>query len=465
MPLPGIALLAAPQDWQIIQRDARGHGSLRLRLAGDPGPHGPGASVQARLVEEASGAPVALHLDWQDAQLDGTDWALRLERIPTGGLYRLETRLRRPGNGGDKRALRGDCRHHLGVGDLWLVAGQSNASGTGKGAANDPPELGLHQFTNAERWALATHPLEDATGSLHPCTITSIFHGHSPWLAFARRIRARTGMPIGLIPCALGGSPLARWVRDDGGPADLTDNMLDMAAKAGDGAPRAAGIVWYQGESDAFDGSGASLAAYPVRFRAWTALVRQRLGDPALPILTGQLNTFDGGDQERARLWTSLRDCQRRLARELPGVALVPTLDTALGDEVHNSAAAEIAIGERFADAALAGRYGLALAGAWPEAVAAAWDGPGRTTVTVTVANRSGDWTPARAISDFLVTDAQGLIPTTATIVAGTGISLQLARPAGPGALLHVHHGLVPRPTLRDDAGRCLVGGTLELAD
>lgn len=465
MPLPGIALLAAPQDWQILQRDAQGHGSMRLRLAGDPAPHGPGAAVQARLVEEASGAPVAAHLDWQDAARDGDGWTLRLERIPAGGLYRLETRLRRPGNAGDKRALRGDCRHHLGVGDLWLVAGQSNASGTGKGAANDPPELGLHQFTNAERWTLATHPLEDATGSLHPCTITSIFHGHSPWLAFARRLRARTGLPIGLIPCALGGSPLSLWVRDDGGPAKLTDNLLDMAAKAGDGAPRAAGIVWYQGESDAFDGSGAALAAYPTRFRAWVGLMRHSLGDASLPVVTCQLNCFDGGDAGLQRRWTALREVQRALAHDLPGVALVPTLDTALGDEVHNAAAAEVAIGERCADAALALAYRLPMAAAWPEAVAAAWLGSGRTRLAVTIVNRSGDWTPHRAIGDFAVEDAAGLIPCTGVIIDGTGIEVALVRPAGPGARLHVHAGATPRPALRDDAARCLVGGTLTLAD
>lgn len=455
MATPGITILAAPQDWQILQRCADGTADIPLRLAGDPAPHGPGAQVQARLVEEATGAAAAAHLDWQAAAADGDAWALTLEHVPAGGLYRIETRLRRPNATGDRRALRGDCRHHLGVGDLWVIAGQSNASGTGKGEAMDPPELGVHQFTNAERWALATHPLEDATGTRHPITITGIFHGHSPWLAFARRLRARTGLPIGLIPCALGGSPLASWVRDDGGPAALTDNCLDMVAKAGG----AAGIVWYQGESDAMDPTGAALAAYPARFRAWVALMRRRLGD--LPIITAQLNTYDS-HRPCAAAWTALREAQRSLARALPGIALVPTVDTALGDEIHNNAAANLAIGERFAATALALAYGQPVAAAWPEVVAAAWQDADRTRLVLVVEHRSGDWTPVDRIDDFTCVDATGPIPV-AAVELGDALVVRLARPASAGAMLHIHAGLAPRPTLRDDAGRCLVGGSLVL--
>lgn len=460
MAIPGITIRSGPQDWQILQRDARGEAALELRLEGDPAPHGPGAAVQARVVEEATGAPPTRDLNWRSAVRDGDAWRLRLDGIPVGGTYRIETRLARPQNTGDRRALRGDCRHHLAVGDLWLIAGQSNASGTGKGAASDPPELGLHQLGNDERWRLATHPLEDATGTRHPITITSIFHGHSPWLAFARRLRARTGVPIGLIPTALGGSPMGRWIRDDGTPGDLTANLLEMARLAGG---RVAGIVWYQGESDAFDQSGAAVAAYARRFAAWSALVRQALGDSALPLITVQLHAFDGGDAGMPARWQAIRELQRRLAHELPRTALVPASDVVLSDEVHNSAAGNVMIGERCAEAALALAHGLPVAWAWPEAVAAAWTA-GRHELELTVAHRSGDWTPAQRIDDITASDAAGPLPV-AQVEPGEGIRIRLARPAGPGARVHINAGLHPVPTLRDDAGRCLVSCTLDLPD
>jgi sialate O-acetylesterase len=459
MTLPGITILDAPQDWQILQRGSDGCAAIRLRLAGDPGPHGPGASVQARLVEEATGAALASHLDWTPARADGSIWTLDLERVPAGGLYRLETRLARPGASGDRRALRGDCRHHLGVGDLWLIAGQSNASGTGKGVAEDAPELGLHLFGNDERWRLATHPLEDATASRHPVTVTGIFHGHSPWLAFARRLRTRTGIPVGLIPTALGGSPLKRWINDDGSAADLTANLLSMARLAGSG--RVAGIVWHQGESDA---NADAAKTYAVRFSAWTALVRRELGDPGLPIITGQLNAHVGGNPAGAANWDAIREHQRALAHTIPRIACLPTVDEPLSDEVHNSAAANLAIGLRYADAALALVHGQALPWRSPEAVAASWVGSDRTRIRLRIEARSGDWTPTPAITDCTFSDCDGAVAVT-TMALGDSVEMCLARPAKTGAMVRIHAGLAPRPTLRDDAGRCLLAASLALPD
>jgi hypothetical protein len=125
-------------------------------------------AVFARLVQTGTGAPAAAHLDWQacETRADGT-WSGELARIPAGGLYRLETQLRadRPaGLGGPycaEWAMRGDARDFLGVGDLWVIAGQSNAAGYGKAPVQDPPELGLHMFRASGEWALATHPLAD----------------------------------------------------------------------------------------------------------------------------------------------------------------------------------------------------------------------------------------------------------------------------------------------------------------
>ena len=52
--------------------------------------------VEVRVACEYDNAPVA-GCDWQDAEmLDGKAWRITL-RVPTGGLYRLETRLRDEG--------------------------------------------------------------------------------------------------------------------------------------------------------------------------------------------------------------------------------------------------------------------------------------------------------------------------------------------------------------------------------
>jgi hypothetical protein len=105
-----------------------------------------------------------------------------LSAIPAGGLYRLETR-HQPGNQpAGEWAERGDMRHFLGVGDLWVIAGQSNSAGYGRGPVFDPPELGIHLFRNNGQWALATHPLNESTDTLHPVNRDGANTAHAPYI-------------------------------------------------------------------------------------------------------------------------------------------------------------------------------------------------------------------------------------------------------------------------------------------
>ncbi len=455
---PGVTIESGPQDWQIIQRDEKDKGAFTIRgtwLTAEKD-----FSIQARLVDEQTNAPAAAHLDWQDANLDlaKSQFTLTLKDIPAGGLYRLETRLRRP-YAGDKRAMRGDCIHHLGVGDIYIVAGQSNASGTGKGAATDGPELGVHLFANDEKWKLAIHPLEDATGTLHPATVTGVFHGHSPWLAFAKRVKSKTGIPIGLIPTALGGSPISMWVKDTGEPAELFDNMMDMADKAGG---RVAGILWHQGESETWAGP---IEKYPERFRAFVDLSRNKLNNPHLPVITGQINTVLSSSAS-ARDWSRIREIQRRLPHEISGVYMAVTIDCPLSDEIHNSAAANIMVGERYADLALKHIYHVPILAEFPEPTHVRFTDASRRQVEITFTNMSGDWTPNTGQKSFSAEDAEGPIAVEQVELGeDRRIRLQLARPAKANPILHALYGLTPETNLRDDGGRICTPFSLPITD
>ncbi|MCC7492542.1 MAG: sialate O-acetylesterase [Fimbriimonadaceae bacterium] len=451
--LPGVSLTDSPPPWRILQQD---NGLAALELAGLARVAATSWRVEVRLVRQADGRPVTAALDWQPAATPGEVWAHRLRAIPAGGLYRLETRATRD-DGPDRRPTRGDYVHHLGVGDLWVIAGQSNASGTGLGPVVDPPELGVHLFGNDETWQLATHPLEDATHTLHPLTVHGVFQAHSPWLAFARRLRAALGYPIGLLPTALGGSPLAMWEPARRGL--LYANLLSLVRAAGG---RVRGVVWYQGESDALAGQ---VADYLPRFAAFVAALRADLQDPALPLVTCQLARYlapHGPSQAAA--WTALREAQRRAAEELPGVCLVPTIDLPLSDEVHLSSAANVALGERCAEAALAAVYGHDR-----PAVAVTVDGlqwlpgdPPRLRLTCAV-GPSG-WNRCHRIGDFSLVDAAGSIALTVQTPDDRGwVELLPARRPAADAVLHVHAGCDPPADLRDAAQRPLLGGSYPL--
>ncbi|MEZ4628259.1 MAG: sialate O-acetylesterase [Eubacteriales bacterium] len=62
---------------------------------------------------------------------------------------------------------RGDMVHHVGVGDVFVIAGQSNAAGRAKDPIEDAPEIGVSLLRDSGKWDLAAHPLGETTGSVH----------------------------------------------------------------------------------------------------------------------------------------------------------------------------------------------------------------------------------------------------------------------------------------------------------
>ena len=194
---------------------------------------------------------------------------------------------------------------------------------------------------------------------------------HSPFLHFAKLLRRQLGVPIGLIPTALGGSGIVAWLRG-------TQHVLfaNMAAYCRDaGAARVRGVLWYQGESDA---SPEAAPLYAARFRELVAAWREHFAAPDLPVLTAQLNRYTfpkPGDPMHAP-WDLVRETQRALARELPNVYVVSTLDLGLSDDIHNASAGNLVLGERFAACALGGVFGLPVKFRHPELAAATATGP-----------------------------------------------------------------------------------------
>jgi len=348
----GAILEHGPTDWQVLQQDE--HGFATLDLAGRWHGETPG-TVEVRLAFEETGVAVARHLDWRPAETrpDGT-WSATLERIPAGGLYRLETRFNPTENLAGEWSARGDMRHVLGVGDLWVIAGQSNSAGYGRGPYHDPPELGVHLFRNSETWALASHPLNESTDTAHPVNREGGNPAHAPWLGFARLLQAALGHPIGLVQTSLGGSPLCAWNPAEPGDSPLFDNMLHCIRLVGG---RVKGILWYQGESDT--GTDALAETYEGRFIRAVEAWRAATGIADLPVITVQLNrVLQLPGEGMHRRWSLIREAQRQAARTLDGVLVIPSLDCPLADGIHIAPGGNMLLAERAARAALGAVYG-----------------------------------------------------------------------------------------------------------
>lgn len=443
----GAILTSGPQDWQILQQDASGQ--ARLALAGRWVHEQPGR-VEVRLVDEANSAALSTALDWQAAETraDGT-WSHTLTGIPAGGLYRLETRYNPTANVAGEWSPRGDMRHFLGVGDLWVIAGQSNSAGYGRGPVNDPPELGVHLFRNSEQWALATHPMNESTDTCHAVNREAANSGHSPYLHFARVLKQRRGTPIGLIQTSLGGSPLSRWNPIENPSADLYANMLKCIALCG-GQVR--GVLWYQGESDC---GGENARSYARRFTDAVAAWRRALGQPGLVVLTVQLNRlFQPSSPDADRDWSLVREAQRQVPHLDTLVAVSPALDLPLSDTIHVSPAGNLLLGERMARAALALAHGEAVDYRAPELVTAVPSGTSEIVLTFAPVTSRIDNFDATSIP-FVVQDADGVVPVTKVAYSGPRATLTLGRALAAAPVVSAGVGLNP-PTLPMDMERFL---------
>ncbi|MBQ6809470.1 MAG: hypothetical protein IJP09_02030 [Clostridia bacterium] len=335
----------AVKNYQILQRD--GNNVAVGEFCGIiPDYIEEGKLIYARVLSENENLVV---VPWTPCEINGKEWSVKLT-IPTGGLYFFEAI---PANSENflfecNRLNRIASVKHFGVGDLYILAGQSNMAGMGKDAAIDPPTLGVHLYANSGNWDIATHPLNDSLGTIYPenaenCT------GTSPALSFARILKERLNVPIGLIQSALGGSPLERWHRGEKG--DLYNALLKRLKDIG--TPAVKGMLWYQGCNDT-----ANPERYYERFMEFISYCREDIGD--IYFLTVQLNAWanmeNAGDD---RHWALIREAQRQVARNDDKIFIVSSLDLPMCDGIHNSSGANVILGTRLAHTALKCIYGL----------------------------------------------------------------------------------------------------------
>jgi lysophospholipase L1-like esterase len=266
------------------------------------------------------------------------------------------------------------------VGDVWVMAGQSNMRG--HGYYKDPftgrnltpsPIAGVHLFDSSENWTLAqdpTHTLWRSPRSVHriipdPTVSNSKvrpYRGASLGLSFAAKYRELNNkVPVGLVASAHGGVTLEQWKR----PTQLNSTTEDttlygaMMARIAK-VEQISGVLWFQGESDATAGV-ATAATYQERFAEWIDVLRRDLKRPELPFAFVQLASHRIDVPESMQAWMIVQDAQRKImSGSSPYTAGVAALDCRLDDRVHVSAVGLQTIGKRLAVAATDAKQGNA---------------------------------------------------------------------------------------------------------
>jgi len=227
---------------------------------------------------------------------------------------------------------------------LFLLVGQSNMAGRGVLAPADKTAPARVMMLNqAGEWVPAVDPLH-----FDKPKAVGVGLGRTFGIEIAQ---ATPGVTIGLIPCAVGGSPIDVWR-----PGEFYDptksHPWDDAIRRAKVALRAGtlkGILWHQGESD----SKPELApAYEAKLHDLIARLRKELAAPAVPFIAGQMGKFTGVPWDAFR--TQVDEIQRTLPAKVPHTAYVSAEGlNHKGDKVHFDADSYRTLGRRYAEAYL----------------------------------------------------------------------------------------------------------------
>ncbi|XP_068657726.1 probable carbohydrate esterase At4g34215 isoform X2 [Aristolochia californica] len=217
--------------------------------------------------------------------------------------------------------------------DIFILAGQSNMAGRGgvaggKWDGSVPPECqpnpAILRFSAQQQWEPAHEPLHADIDVGKTC-------GVGPGMSFANATLSggsRIGS-VGLVPCAVGGTKIARWARG----SDLYNRMVGRAKAAlGEGGTIRA-LLWYQGESDTVVLGDAD--SYRGHMEDLIRNVRSDLGLQDLPVIQVALASGEGSYVEKVRA--------AQLGISLPGVVTVDAKGLSLGqDHLHLTTSAQV---------------------------------------------------------------------------------------------------------------------------
>ena len=239
--------LSLPLEYQVHQRASRAEGTIIVAGSLAKGSQHP-LTLEARIV--AAGAAA----DWRKlATIQPGTTKFRSEFSATaGGWYRLEVHVK------DENVIAAETNvEHVGVGEVFVIAGQSNSANHGE--EKQQTKTGLVASFHDGRWQPANDPQPGASGG-----------GGSFIPPFGDAIGEHFKVPVGIIAVGVGATSVREWLPRGTrfpSPPTLTgqvtqlangewesrgklfDNLVARMKQAGPHGFRA--VLWHQGESDA----------------------------------------------------------------------------------------------------------------------------------------------------------------------------------------------------------------------
>ncbi len=227
--------------------------------------------------------------------------------------------------------------------DLYLLVGQSNMAGRGIVEEQDKtPHSRVMMLSKDNLWVPAIDPLhfdKAAAGVGIGKTFGQIIAEATP------------GVTIGLIPCAVGGSPIDSWQPGVFYPATKSHPWDDMAKRAAIALKSGTlkGILWHQGENDS---NAKDAPVYAAKLIDLLKRLRTLLNAPNVPFIAGQMGKFADAPWSPEKIIVD--KAHQDLASKVPHTAFVSAEGlNHKGDKVHFDSASFRELGKRYAEAYL----------------------------------------------------------------------------------------------------------------
>jgi hypothetical protein len=327
--------LSSPLDYQVFQRHTATAGKIIVESLLETTARGTLTNLdklEARLVDTSTNNKSSG--DWQPLPFDNRVRRFRAEiSAPAGGWYRLEVRL-----SGGGQIISEAVVQHVGIGEIFVIAGQSNSANHGEEKQQAKSPL-VVAFGNG-RWQPAADPEPGASGK-----------GGSFMPAFGDAMVEKFKVPVGLVPIGVGSTSVREWL--PGGDAiaappdtghnvictgsnswvctgELFDRITTVEKQFGPDGFRA--LLWHQGESDSHEPADRQIT--PAQYRQYLQRIIEASRTAAgwrVPWFVAQASYHNPDDQGSPEL----RAAQKSLATD--GIALAGPNTDELGPEFRQN--------------------------------------------------------------------------------------------------------------------------------
>lgn len=269
--------IESPRNYQVIQRDGNNQASINID-------------------GYFTGSPTAIEARW-----NGGPWQV-IDPSPSGEQYSGTLTGQATGQGSlEVRAIGTGATssvQYVGIGDVYVIAGQSNASGYALPVESSHPTIKAGLYTNGDVWMEMNANSDTSYQQRDP--VSGEYPSGSVWDVVGTRIMETENIPVAFIPTSLGGSEISQWA-----PNNSRDTLYGSMKRRINEVGGVKAVLWWQGETDAM--RGHDKAYYRERLDTLAQAIRN---DFNVPLVTAVMGEYQYGDQTWQTYIDQIREAQ-----------------------------------------------------------------------------------------------------------------------------------------------------------